>query len=87
MQFSAPGPEQVDLQATLHAGRKKVKMTDGSDHCQKSLVASHHQLHKIYVPLQMYFPGVFSQYVPSLHREESSWHSFLSGGGSDIITV
>ena len=41
VQFSAPRPEQVDLQATLHAVRK-IKMTDGSDYHQESLVASHH---------------------------------------------
>lgn len=26
VQFSAPGPEQVDLQARLHAGREKIKL-------------------------------------------------------------
>ena len=26
VQFSAPGPEQVDLQARLHAGREKMKL-------------------------------------------------------------
>lgn len=37
-----------------------------------------------HVPLQRYFPGVFSQYVPSLHKEESSRHSFLSEDKHDI---
>lgn len=40
-----------------------------------------------HVPLQRYFPGVFSQYVPSLHKEESSRHSFLSEDKHDIHMV
>lgn len=40
-----------------------------------------------HVPLQRYFPGVFSQYVPSLHKEESSRHSFLSEDRHDIHVV